>query len=168
MEKFDYYIELLLEGESVKMDGHTYSDFVRYIKAIGGSTFEEFKQRMISEEVTGDKATFPSYIQVTMKIFDEKVVNEVNFKIDNEDILSYEFYVNEEIWIDGPDDYHSLFRWQYNKTTNEVFVNVAWVDDFDLSEDVTYLFDTDSLGEYFKKQENIQDETEQYEEYYQE
>lgn len=104
-----------------------------------------------------------------MSLLANEVVSQINFKIDNQDILAYEFDSKDDIWIEEADDYCSLFRWQHDKKENEIYVFVAWYEDYDISEDVTHLFNTDALLRYFQDQETnkkIADGTEQYEEYY--
>lgn len=101
----------------------------------------------------------------------ENLINTVNFKIENDNILAYEFETTEDIWIDEAETECSLFRWQFDKASKQTYVFVAWHDDYDISEDVSYLFDTKSLLEYFLKQETqkqIPDNTIDYEAYYQE
>lgn len=65
-EKFDWYIELLQKGDSVTTDGYTYTDFIRYVKSIGGNTLKQFNERLVSKEKIGDLVTFPTLIEMKL------------------------------------------------------------------------------------------------------
>lgn len=85
-----------------------------------------------------------------MKKFDEGMIEKVNFKIETSDMLAYEFKTKDSIWNNEAESYVDLFRVELNKKDNSVHILVAWEEDYDVMEDLTYKFHEETILIYCK------------------
>src|SRR5690554_6822022 len=71
----------------------------------------------------------------------------INFKLDHEKLgfVGYEFEVEDGVYLDEIESEQYLFRVDFVKHTDEVYVYSAYSQDYDIMEEVTYYFDTDEL-----------------------
>jgi spore coat polysaccharide biosynthesis protein SpsF (cytidylyltransferase family) len=95
----------------------------------------------------------------------------VNFRFKTDNLYAFEFETKESVTDEGYIEEESLFRLEYFLKDGQfvkrgdIFIAVAYSEDYDVMEEVTFLFDEDALFEYFKKldEENkLDDHTEQY------
>lgn len=95
-----------------------------------------------------------------------EVVNRVNFKIETDTLLSYEFETKKGIYAIESEDTFTTFRLDFFKCNGNIETYVANPDDYDITEDVSYLFDEQALLAYFQGMENagfeFQDNTTDY------
>lgn len=93
----------------------------------------------------------------------------INFKVENEELLAFELVTKEDIWFEESEEFIDHFRLDYNKKENKLTVYVAWLDDYDVSDEVTSLFNAyDLLAHCLEadRLEELEDHTEWYENFY--
>lgn len=62
-EKFDWFIEMLRDGQTVSINPYDYGDFLRYVQAIGLE--KEFEQmERVNREI--DDEVFPVVVDITL------------------------------------------------------------------------------------------------------
>lgn len=75
-----------------------------------------------------------------MEILTEQNVNKINFKIDADKLLAYEFETDVPVLIEEQGTHATIFRLEIHKDTFEKYIMVANEDDYDVMEDVTGAF----------------------------
>jgi hypothetical protein len=95
----------------------------------------------------------------------------VNFRFKTDYLYAFEFETKESVTDEGYIEEESLFRLEYFLQDGrfvkrgDINIAVAYSEDYDVMEEVTFLFDDDALFEYFKQldEENkLDDHTEEY------
>lgn len=100
------------------------------------------------------------------KLLTRKDVAFINFVVRLKKYTTFEFRTIEDVYIDGPDSEFDLFRlfiWEDGSTE----ILVANSEDFDIHEDVSYLFDEEDIRD-FCLESDVSDCTEEYIEHYKE
>lgn len=99
------------------------------------------------------------------ELFGEGFIDQINFKIDTEEMSAYEFRASKDVYIKEGDYEADTFRIEFFKETNQIFILVAFDEDYDVGDEITHLCDTAAMLEYCinqDKSETLEDHTEQY------
>lgn len=112
------------------------------------------------------KDNIDSFNIMKRNLFNRNSINEVNFVVKLNNYTTYEFETIDTIYVDEAEDEFNLFRLFINSDGSKDIM-VANDDDFDIHEDVSYLFDIDDI-ESFCLDSAVVDITKDYIEHYNE
>ncbi|MCA1064771.1 hypothetical protein QTG56_24505 (plasmid) [Rossellomorea sp. AcN35-11] len=128
-------------------------------------SFEEACKE-VSRYFTGDEPTNNEKGETELKsLFDGTFIEDINFKIDTDRMLAFEFRAAEEVYIEEGDFDADTFRIEYFKESKQIYVATTFDEDYDVGEEITHLCDTKAMFEYClekDKTEEIEDHTEEY------
>lgn len=97
-------------------------------------------------------------------LLDSSAVAKVNYVLKPQNRwIGYEFETKDDVYVEEADSEFSLFRLE--KHGENVCIMVANWDEYCIHEDVTHLFDVDSILALCESQENLDDHTEYFLEY---
>jgi hypothetical protein len=98
------------------------------------------------------------------KLLDASAVLEVNHVIKPQNFVGYEFQTKDEVYVDEAGSEFRLFRLEVFHN-GDVSILVANWEEYCIHEDVTYLFDVDSIQALCEGIKDLSDHTEFYIEY---
>lgn len=152
------------DKESIAKEREVLEDSKKLLKSLTGCNHDYVKFGETSpSDYEGDPISFNL---IKRNLFDKESIDDVNFVVKLKKYITYEFETKDPIYVQEAETDCSLFRLFINEDgTREIMV--ANDDDFDIHEDVTHLFDVDSIA-FECLSSNTFDCTDSYIEHYQE